>query len=52
MDTPRTVLKVTANSPGSEVVAETAAALAAASMVFKYSDAAYSTRLVNAAIEV
>jgi hypothetical protein len=52
MTTPRTVLKITANSPGSEVAAETAAALAAASMVFKSSDSSYSTKLVNAAIQV
>ncbi|CAM6123249.1 unnamed protein product [Calypogeia fissa] len=52
MDTARTVLKVTASSPGSEVVAETAAALAAASMIFKNSNSGYATKLQNAAIEL
>ncbi|KAI5418275.1 hypothetical protein KIW84_042779 [Lathyrus oleraceus] len=37
MDTPRSVFKVDANAPGSEVAAETVAALAAASLVFRRS---------------
>ncbi|KAK1382258.1 Endoglucanase [Heracleum sosnowskyi] len=52
MDTPRDVYKVSANSPGSDVAAETAAALAASSIVFKYSDPFYSKRLLKAAINV
>ena len=38
MDTPRTVFTVDAQDPGSEVAGETAAALAAASIVFQTSD--------------
>ncbi|GJX14582.1 endoglucanase, partial [Tanacetum coccineum] len=35
MDTPRTVIEINTNSPGTEVAADSAAALAAASIVFK-----------------
>lgn len=52
MDTPRTVLKVDKNNPGTEVAAETAAALASAAMVFRKSDRAYSRLLINRAIRV
>lgn len=52
MDTPRSVFKVDRNSPGSDVAAETAAALAAASLVFKKSDPIYSKLLVRRAIRV
>lgn len=52
MDTPRTVYKITAQNPGSDVAAETAAALAAASIVFKTSDPSYSNKLLNAALKV
>lgn len=52
MDTPRSVFKVDRNSPGSDVAAETAAALAAASLVFKKSDPTYSNLLVRRAIRV
>ncbi|KAJ6307899.1 hypothetical protein OIU76_017643 [Salix suchowensis] len=45
MDTPRNVYKVTTQNPGSDVAAETAAALAAASIVFKDSDSSYSAKL-------
>lgn len=38
MDTPRTVYKVDRNNPGSDVAGETAAALAAASIVFRSRD--------------
>ncbi|KAH0456585.1 hypothetical protein IEQ34_014492 [Dendrobium chrysotoxum] len=38
MDTPRNIYKVTNQNPGSDVAAETAAALAAASIVFQHSD--------------
>lgn len=52
MDTPRTVYKITTQNPGSDVAAETAAALAAASIVFKASDPSYSSKLLNAALKV
>eukprot|EP01018_Ginkgo_biloba_P039442 Gb_32668 [translate_table: standard] len=52
MDTPRTVYKIDAQNPGSDVAAETAAALAAASMVFQVSDASYSQRLLQTAMRV
>jgi hypothetical protein len=52
MDTPRTVYSVSASAPGSDVAGETAAALAAASVVFKAADPAYSRRLVTAARDV
>ncbi|PUZ47282.1 hypothetical protein GQ55_7G152500 [Panicum hallii var. hallii] len=52
MDTPRTVYAVSASAPGSDVAGETAAALAAASMVFKAADRAYSRRLLAAARDV
>ncbi|KAM0916625.1 hypothetical protein ACQ4PT_009993 [Festuca glaucescens] len=52
MDTPRTVYSVSASAPGSDVAGETAAALAAASVVFKAADPAYSRTLVAAAKDV
>lgn len=52
MDTPRTVYKVSPQNPGSDVAAETAAALAAASIVFKESDPSYSTKLLKTAMKV
>ncbi|KAL5714766.1 cellulase [Ranunculus cassubicifolius] len=52
MDTPRTVFFVTDKSPGSEVSAEIAAALAASSIVFKSSDPTYSQQLLDRAIQV
>jgi len=52
MDTPRSVFKIDANAPGSEVAAETAAALAAASLVFRRTDPTYSKILVRRAIRV
>ncbi|KAJ4781412.1 Endoglucanase [Rhynchospora pubera] len=52
MDTPRNVYRVTTQNPGSDVAAETAAALAAASIVFKDSDSAYSAKLLQAATKV
>ncbi|XP_058781728.1 endoglucanase 1-like [Vicia villosa] len=52
MDTPRNVYKVSPQNPGSDVAAETAAALAASSLVFKDSDPAYSSKLLQAAINV
>ncbi|XP_057823453.2 endoglucanase 1-like [Cryptomeria japonica] len=52
MDTPRNVYKVDSEHPGSDVAAETAAALAAASIVFKTSDASYSQTLIKRALQV
>ncbi|KAK4282525.1 hypothetical protein QN277_013889 [Acacia crassicarpa] len=52
MDTPRNVYKIDRNTPGSEVAAETAAALAAASLVFRRSDPMYSKILIRRAIRV
>ncbi|KAH6755490.1 glycosyl hydrolase 9B13 [Perilla frutescens var. hirtella] len=50
MDTPRSVVKIDKNTPGTEVAAETAAALAAASLVFRRSDPNYSKILARRAI--
>ncbi|KAL5551848.1 hypothetical protein UlMin_002024 [Ulmus minor] len=47
MDTSRSLYKITANSPGSEAAAEAAAALSAASIVFKGVDCNYSSRLLR-----
>ena len=44
--------KVTSSDPGSEVAAETAAALAAASILFKDNDSAYSSTLLSHAKEI
>ena len=52
MDTPRTTYEVNTTSPGSEVSAEIAAALAAASIAFNASDSQYSQTLVTRAISV
>ncbi|GAB2281651.1 hypothetical protein Dimus_016223 [Dionaea muscipula] len=52
MDTPRSVFKVDKNNPGTEVASETAAALAAASLVFRKIDRAYSNLLIDRAITV
>lgn len=49
MRTPRTVLKIDENAPGTEIAAETAAAMAASSMVFRGFDRAYARRLLNKA---
>ncbi|XP_064995545.1 endoglucanase 23-like [Musa acuminata AAA Group] len=50
MDTARTVYNVSADRPGSEVAGETAAALAAASMVFRDIDPGYSQTLLENAM--
>ncbi|CAL4933757.1 unnamed protein product [Urochloa decumbens] len=50
MDTPRSVYAVTKDNPGSDVAAETAAALAASAVAFRRADPAYSSRLVHAAM--
>ncbi|RRT74294.1 hypothetical protein B296_00028469 [Ensete ventricosum] len=47
MDTPRPVYQVNQTHPGSEVAGETAAALAAASVVFRSSDPAYAVTLLS-----
>ncbi|OAY56265.1 hypothetical protein MANES_02G002000v8 [Manihot esculenta] len=52
MDTPRNVYKVTTKNPGSDLAAETAAALASASIVFKNSDPSYSSKLLQTAMEL
>jgi hypothetical protein len=49
MDTARTVYNISAARPGSDVAGETAAALAAASMVFRDDDPAYAARLLAGA---
>nr|WDA53383.1 endo-1,4-beta glucanase 3 [Erycina pusilla] len=52
MDTPRTVYYVSPSAPGSDVAGETAAALAAAAIVFRAVDGAYSSKLLSAARKV
>lgn len=52
MDTLRTVYKIDKDHPGSEVAGETAAALAAASIVFEKRDPSYSERLLDRAVRV
>ncbi|KAH7405352.1 hypothetical protein KP509_15G067100 [Ceratopteris richardii] len=49
MRTPRTAYQINASQPGTEVAAETAAALAAASIVFQTVDANYSRYLLQRA---
>nr|XP_043623070.1 endoglucanase 24-like isoform X1 [Erigeron canadensis] len=52
MDTARTVYKVDAPNSASDVAGETAAALAASSMAFRYSDPGYSETLLRMATRV
>ena len=52
MDTPRNVYKIDVQHPGSDIAAETAAALAAASMVFSTTDRTYSNLLLRTATRV
>jgi len=52
MDTIRTVYSVTSSKPGSDVAGETAAALAAASLVFRKVDPEYSKLLLKTAKDV
>eukprot|EP01018_Ginkgo_biloba_P016743 Gb_05872 [translate_table: standard] len=47
MREPRPSLKVDSSNPGSDVAAETAAAMASASLVFRKTDSAYSDKLVS-----
>ncbi|KAI6696211.1 hypothetical protein NL676_016330 [Syzygium grande] len=49
MDTPQTTYSVSTESPGSEVSAEIAAALAAASLVFRSVNRGYSDQLISRA---
>ncbi|XP_020106748.1 endoglucanase 1-like [Ananas comosus] len=51
MSTSRPVYKVTSSNPGSDVAAETAAALAAASLVFRHADVHYSNKLKETAVK-
>lgn len=52
MDTPRVAFQINATSPGTEVAAETAAALAAAAMVFRDSQPSYAEKLLDTAMTV
>lgn len=52
MDTPRSVLQISESLPGTEVAADTAAALAATSIIFKSSNVEYSTRGLEVAKQV
>ncbi|VVB11943.1 unnamed protein product [Arabis nemorensis] len=47
MDTPRTLLKISSSSPGSEAAGEAAAALASAALVFKSVNSNYSSKLLH-----
>ncbi|XP_062098684.1 endoglucanase 16 [Humulus lupulus] len=49
MQTPRTVLKIDDNRPGTEIAAETSAAMAASSIVFRTFDRPYARRVLNKA---
>lgn len=49
MKTPRTVLQIDEKTPGTEIAAETAAAMAASSIVFRGKDRVYARRLLNKA---
>uniref|UniRef100_A0A803N0Q4 Endoglucanase n=1 Tax=Chenopodium quinoa TaxID=63459 RepID=A0A803N0Q4_CHEQI len=52
MDTPRTVYSVSPSNPGSDVAGETAAALAAASIVLRITDRRYAAMLLMTAKKV
>lgn len=52
MDTLRTAYKIDRSHPGSDVAGETAAALAAASIVFRSRNRAYSNLLLDRAVRV
>ncbi|KAG6415934.1 hypothetical protein SASPL_123353 [Salvia splendens] len=47
MTTPRTVYKIDDQHPGSDLAGETAAALAAAAIVFRHSNSSYSSKLIK-----
>ncbi|XP_024526980.1 endoglucanase 18 [Selaginella moellendorffii] len=52
MESPRKSYLINQTSPGTEVAAETSAALASASIVFQSSDPSYSTKLLQSAIRL
>jgi len=52
MTTPRQAYKIDTNNPGSDLAGETAAAMAAASIVFRDSNPAYSNELLSHAKQV
>ena len=52
MDTIRTMYKIDSQHPSSDVVVETAATLAFASLVFHKLDPSYSKRLIHTAMRV
>lgn len=52
MTTPRYAYKIDTNNPGSDLAGETAAAMAAASIIFKDSNPTYSNELLNHAKQV
>ncbi|GJZ61363.1 endoglucanase CX-like protein [Tanacetum coccineum] len=52
MDTPRMVYTVSPQNPGSDVAAETAAALAAAAIAFRNFDNPFSQKLLQTAMDV
>jgi len=52
MDTPRTLYKIDTSNHGTEIAAETAAALAASSIVFAAIDKPYSSLLLERATSV
>ncbi|XP_010503056.1 PREDICTED: endoglucanase 16-like [Camelina sativa] len=49
MQTPRTILEISDKVPGTEIAAETAAAFAASSIVFRHVDHKYARQLLNKA---
>lgn len=49
MDTPRNLFKITESSPGTEVAADAAAALASAYMAFRIVDPDYAAKLLEEA---
>lgn len=49
MKTPRTLYKIQENIPGTEIAAETSAAMAASSIVFREIDKGYARNILNKA---
>ena len=49
MQTPRTVLKIDDKNPGTEIAAETSAAMASSSIAFRGVNRTYARRLLNKA---
>lgn len=52
MTTDRHAYRIDPNNPGSDLAGETAAAMAAASIVFRHSNPAYSSELLRHAYQV